>query len=187
MSSELLNTIFSGATFAVIAATAIAALVQLRHLRASNQITTLLSLMEQRRTPESRALTRYCFEGELDRKLEDPEYRKRLMVVPVDPDAHPEVQLLSTWEQTGAMLKLRWFSEEAFMETAGLQCIAAWKKLHPVVAIMRRTRGEQVFDNFEYLASRAMRWEAKHPRGTYPRDAPHLQAVDPHPEDAASL
>lgn len=186
MSSDLLGTIFSGATFVVIAATAIAALIQLRHLRASNQITTLLSLMEQRRTPESRALTRYCFGGELDRKLEDPEYRKGLTMVPVDLDVHPEVQLIATWEQTGAMLKLRWFSEEAFMETAGLQCIAAWRKLHPVVAIMRRTRGAQIFDNFEYLASRALRWEAKHPRGTYPRDAPHLQAVDPYPQDTSS-
>ena len=36
--TETLNTIFAGGTFAVIAVTAIAAVVQLRHLRTSNQL-----------------------------------------------------------------------------------------------------------------------------------------------------
>jgi len=37
MSPEVLSSIFAGGTFVVIGATAIAALIQLRHLRASNQ------------------------------------------------------------------------------------------------------------------------------------------------------
>ena len=185
MSLEWLNTFFLGATFVVIAATAVAALVQLRHIRDGNQITTLLNLFERRSGAEFRAVNNYVFFGELDRKLQDPEYRKQLARTPVDLNAHPEMQLLFSWEQLGAMMKLGWFSETAFMETAGAQAIVAWKKLNPVVAITRRERGPQIFDNFEYLASRAMLWEATHTRGTFPKETPHLAAIDPFPEDTA--
>ena len=185
MSAEWLSTFFTGATFFVIAATAIAALIQLRHLRASNQIVTLLAVTERRGSAEFRFVNNYVFNGELDKHLKDPQYRKGLMQVPVDVNAHPEMVLLFSWEQTGAMLKLGWFSEEALMETSGLIAIAAWRKLNPVVAIIRRERGPQVFDNFEYLASRALLWEAKHARGTFPKDTPHLPAIDVYTEDNA--
>jgi len=46
MTLEALNTTFAGAAFAVIGATAIAAIVQLRHLRASNQINALLTILQ---------------------------------------------------------------------------------------------------------------------------------------------
>ncbi len=42
---EILNTIAAIGTFLVIAATAIAAVVQLRHMRASNQLEGLLSVL----------------------------------------------------------------------------------------------------------------------------------------------
>jgi 23S rRNA G2069 N7-methylase RlmK/C1962 C5-methylase RlmI len=46
MTLEFLNTFASFGTFAVIAATAIAALVQLRHARSSNQIAAMNELQE---------------------------------------------------------------------------------------------------------------------------------------------
>ena len=45
MSLELLNTVASLATTLIVAATAIAALVQLRHLRAGNQIEGQLAMV----------------------------------------------------------------------------------------------------------------------------------------------
>ena len=47
MSLELVNTFGTLLTVAIIAATAIAAMIQLRHLRAGNQINSLLMLGEQ--------------------------------------------------------------------------------------------------------------------------------------------
>jgi hypothetical protein len=47
MSTELLNSIATLGTFVVIAATALAALVQLRHMRGSNQIAALSDLYEK--------------------------------------------------------------------------------------------------------------------------------------------
>ena len=55
MSRELVNTFATLGTFVVIAATAIAAIVQLRHMRGSNQIVALNELREARETPEFQA------------------------------------------------------------------------------------------------------------------------------------
>jgi hypothetical protein len=52
MSLELLNTFATFGTFVVITATAVAALVQLRHARSSNQIAALNELRKAQETPE---------------------------------------------------------------------------------------------------------------------------------------
>ena len=46
MSLELINTFATLLTVAIIAATAVAAMVQLRHLRAGNQINAMLAIGE---------------------------------------------------------------------------------------------------------------------------------------------
>jgi hypothetical protein len=68
MSLELVNTFATLGTFSVIAATAIAAIVQLRHMRGSNQIVALNELRETTETAEFRAAqlfvqTRAIFEA----------------------------------------------------------------------------------------------------------------------------
>ena len=57
MSVELLSTLASVGTFIVIGATAIAAIIQLRHMRGSNQI---IALTECRETLESESLPAIC-------------------------------------------------------------------------------------------------------------------------------
>ena len=52
----------------------------------------------------------------------------------------------------------------------------------PVIAIIRRKRGPSAYDNFEYMVSRALLWEAKHP-DTFPKNAPRMPVTDPYPED----
>jgi len=47
MSVEIVNVMVSAATLVVVAAAATAALIQLRHLRTSNQLTALLGIMNQ--------------------------------------------------------------------------------------------------------------------------------------------
>lgn len=180
---EELTAISTFLTMIVIAVTAVAASIQLRHMRAGNQIASALGLMDKWASPEARAMVRHIFYGELDRKLLDPSYRASLMKNPVDRLEHPEVAYLDFWESTSTLIKLGYTAENAFMESAGFACIAAWNKLMPVIAIIRRERGPQVYDNFEYIASRAMMWEAKHADGTYPRNAPRLPVIDPFSDD----
>lgn len=52
MSLEVLSTSAAIGTFLVIAATAIAAVVQLRHLRISNQLTGLLNILGRSEDPQ---------------------------------------------------------------------------------------------------------------------------------------
>jgi len=185
MSWEALAAISAFLTAIVIAATAIAALVQLRHMRAANAITGVLGFMDKWATPEHRKGLNYVFQGELDQRLKEPEFRQELMRPWVDRLAHPEVALLDYWENLATFIKMRYTPEEGFMETGGSLCIAIWNKLVPVIAVMRRTRGPQVYDNLEWLAARCVRWEEKHSRGTYPKDTAHMPVKDPFPEDAS--
>ena len=166
------------ATFLVVAASAIAALLQLRHIRAANQITASLALINRISTPEFQRMLQFVFHGELDRALEDPKYRAGLLKTPVDLANHPEASLLAYWEQMGSIIKLGLTSEAAFMDTTSSQCIAAWNKLAPVIALVRRVRGPQIYDNFEWLTSRSIMWEANHPEGGFLNNAPRLPLTD---------
>lgn len=79
MSLELLNTLATLGTFLVIAATAIAALVQLRHARGSNQIAALNELREFAETPDFQAANIFI-RTELTTKMQDPEFRRQIEV-----------------------------------------------------------------------------------------------------------
>jgi hypothetical protein len=183
MSWEVISALTTLGTFVVITATAIAAVVQLRHMQSANHINAALGLMDRWATPEYRALINYVA-LELDGKLKEPAYRASLMRVPADRIVHPELAILDVWEQIGSLVKLGTLPEATFLETGSSQCIMTWEKLVPVVAIVRRRRGPQVYDNFEYLAARSIRWEAQHQSGTYPQHTPHMPVVDPFPDDA---
>jgi hypothetical protein len=68
MSLELVNTLATFGTFLVIAATAIAAVVQLRHARSSNHIAALNELRETMESPDF-VVARHFVETELSGKL----------------------------------------------------------------------------------------------------------------------
>jgi hypothetical protein len=183
MSWEELGALSTFGTLLVIAASAIAAVIQLRHMRSGNQINATLGLFDKWAGPEARRLQAYVFSGEVEKKLEDPAYRAGLMRMPIDRVAYPEVAYIDFWESVGSMFKLGYMEEAAFMEAGGFTAILAWRRMMPVIAIIRRKRGPTVYDNFEYTVSRAIIWDEKHP-DTFPKDAPRLPVIDPYPEDA---
>jgi hypothetical protein len=185
MGWDALTAISTFATFIVIAASAIAALKQLRHMNAGNHINAALALMDKWSSPEFASAGAYVYGGDLEKNLQDPAYRQELMRTPVNRERHPETVLLGYWEQVGSLVKQGFIAEAALMDIASLQCVAAWQRLSPVVAIMRRARGPLVMDNFEYLASRCMMWEAKHANDEFPHGTPHLGAQDLWPQDDA--
>jgi|SRR5215469_1782825 len=77
MSLEIVSTAASVATFIVIAATAIAAIVQLRHLRTSNQLAGLLNILGRSEDPifaEWRDETKKIAEE----RINDPAFRRAL-------------------------------------------------------------------------------------------------------------
>jgi len=96
MTLELWNTFATFGTFVVIAATAIAALVQLQHLRAGNQINAMLSIGTQyddKTLREARTLISH----KVASALEDPLFREyelamtRNLPTPIVPDEHVQL------------------------------------------------------------------------------------------------
>lgn len=74
MSLELINTLASLGTFLVIAATAVAAIVQLRQVRSSNHIAALNEIRETREAPDFQAAEHFIF-GRLSVKMQEPAFR----------------------------------------------------------------------------------------------------------------
>jgi hypothetical protein len=176
MSTELWSTIFAGATFVVIGATAVAALIQLRHLRASNQLTALLTLMQMWNTPDLQEHIRYM-RGELQGKLKDPNFLAEFRRGPVSRAEHPEFLVADFWEQVGSFMKYDLMDESSWLDVASPQIINAWDSLEPAITAGRQRSGLSGFENFEYAAVRARLWFRRYPGGNYPAGTPRMQEL----------
>lgn len=179
LNAEWVTALSTFGTVVVIGATAVAALVQLRHLRAANQLEALLSLERDFRAPELQAALRYVQE-QLPKNLEDPVYRDELARLGfIDPDKHPELTLCNWFNAMGALLKYDLVSESTFMDLFGRLIAYYWKVLAPAVAVMRRNRGDAQYHDFEYLALRANTWLKEHPHGHFPAGSQRINIQDP--------
>jgi hypothetical protein len=172
MTLELWNTFATFGTFIVIAATAIAALVQLRHARGSNQIAALYELQDLSRTPQF-TQAEHLMRTELPSKLNDPEFRYQIN----NRDARtPENQAIISkvsdvgnfYENMGLLVKSGLIDRELALDIWAGQIPGEWRRLAPFTAIVRRDQGNAVYENFEYLLVLAQDWVAAHPNGAYP-------------------
>lgn len=179
MSLEVLNTIGSVGTFVVIAATAVAAIIQLRHLRAANQLDAVLSLERDFRGGELQEAFRYV-QRELPFKLRNPEYRAELAAIGfLDERTHLEVKACNWFNEMGTLVKNQLVTEDAFMDLFSRLVINYWERLEPAIAVMRRRRGDVMYHDFEYLAIRARTWLQLHPHGTFPSGMQRTPLRDP--------
>ena len=174
MSGETISIALSAATLIVIAATAIAAIVQLRHLRTSNQLTALLEILDQWNQPTLLAAYSH-FNQNMPDKIDDPEYVKVLQTGgSMDRGAHPEFLVCDLWEQVGTYAKYGLIDETILLDIVAAQVSNAWKRVWPAIEIIRRRTGPATFENFEYLAVRAELFQRRTPNGVYPRNLPRM-------------
>jgi len=178
VSAELVGAWAQVGTLIIVGASVIAALIQLRHIRAGNQLQALLSLEHDFRSPELQAALSYVQER-LAQRLDDPQYRRELERIGfVDPAAHPEMIACNWLNEMGTLVKRGLVSEETFMDLFARLIAHCWKVVSPAVAIMRRTRGSAQYHDFEYLAMRAARWLEKNPQGFSPRSFARVPLPD---------
>ena len=176
---DAINTAAQVGTLLVVAGTAIAAIAQLRHLRASNELEALLTLTEQLRQPDLQRALRFV-QIELDARLDDTAFRRELAALGyVDARMHPEMDACNWFDRVGALVKNRLIDEGTFLDLFSRLVTYYWGRLEPVVALLRRERGAGQYENFEYLAYLAQRWQAKHPHGAYPARVARLDVPDP--------
>ncbi len=169
MSLEMWNTIATLGTFAVITATAIAALVQLRHLRRANQLAGLQSTFEMLQDPSVREIVNYV-RHDLAQKMQDPVFRQSLQMpagVPIDRRNQPEYYLCDMYNHIGSFVRSGLIDESIYLQTEWVNVGLYWGLLREAIAEGRKTK-PHIFENFEWLAARAQRWADGHPNGDYP-------------------
>lgn len=178
MHLEVLNTAAQIGTFLVIAATAIAAGIELRHMAAKNQLEAVLALERDFRDPQLQESLRFV-QFYLDQKMRDPAYRAELASLGfIDSRTHLEMNVCNWFNQIGTIVKNDIVEESAFLDSFARLVDQYWILLAPVIAILRRKRGDEQYQNFEYIASRSREWHAKHPKGIFPKGTPRMPLAD---------
>ena len=167
MSLELLNTFATLATCVIVAATAIAALIQLRHLRASNQIQGQLAINALIQSQEFWE-ARITLQGLAD-MLSDPT-QARAFRMPLSESTPPKVIAMrhaarvlgSNLENIGNMVRNGLTDGRLFIEQFGNVVIDLWELLEPLTRIRREVeKSDAVWEDFEYLTILSREWMQK--------------------------
>lgn len=164
MALELVSAVASAGTFLVIAATAIAAFVQLRHLRRSNELAGLQSAFQMLLDPAVRELVNFV-RHDLPLRMKDAAFRKTLLAIPIDRREHPELYLCDMYNHVGSFVRNGLIDEQIYLQTEWYNVTLYWTLLQEVISEVRSNR-PFLFENFEWLADRAKRWAAAHSRGS---------------------
>lgn len=175
MSLEAWSTLASIGTFVVIATTAIAAVLQLRHMRAANKVIYIQAFFSQYEGAELREAFRFVRE-DLAQRLDDPAFRHDLRQGRNDRIKHPEITICNFFDQWGLYYRDGVIDRESFLRVNAGVIDAFWTRLEPVIAT--QSGGNKSWEQFEYLTVEARRWLARHPEGSYPKNAQRLTLVD---------
>lgn len=183
MSADWVTAIATAGTFVVIAASAAAALVQLRHMRSSNQIVALTEIRETLESPGFETAMKYVHH-EFPRRLQDPDVRKRLPAPGPTPDEFVPIRTVSSFfEQFGAFVKRGIIDPDIVCDLYGPPVLTNWEILAPFIANRRAAvNNPALFENFEYLATMSKDWIERHRDGAYPRHARRMPQPDYWPE-----
>jgi hypothetical protein len=185
MSLEVWSTIASVGTFVVIAATAIAAVLQLQHLRAANKVAYIQTFFAEYEGPELRDAFTFVRE-ELTKRLEDPRFRQELRRGNPDRAKHPEVSICNFFDQWGLYFRDGVIDRESFLRVNAGVIVSFWNILEPVIAILAAATGSNTaFEQFEFLTVNARRWIARHPGGNYPSGVERIPLRDQWAEEDA--
>lgn len=179
VSAETVSAAAAVGTFVVIAATAIAAVVQLRHMRAGNQLNAFMTIGQDFERPEFRELLSYV-RNKLPAKMQEPTYGDEILDGRgLDRSTNPELIVCGFFEQMGLFMKRRLVDESVFLDAYAPVVVRNWERLSPYIALSRQASGLASWENFEYAAVRAYQWTKRHPNGTLPKSFPRLPISPP--------
>lgn len=166
-------------TAAIIAATAVAALIQLRHMRAANHISAMWSVHQMFSDDEYVDAMQYL-RNNLQALLEDEPFRAYVTSTTrghgfTDP---PEAYVMATRSATligntiealGNMIIIGLLDREIFLRGYAWIIDRVWRMLEPYIRLIRKAEGgDGLWEDFEYLTVRSREWIKRHPV-SYPR------------------
>lgn len=168
MPAEWVTAIATVFTALVIGASAVAALVQIRHMRKSNEIEIIAKWTEAIESEQFQQARAFVMQ-ELPRILADPARVRALEWDPIPAEFAPMRTVCNHFESVGAFIKLGSVEGRVACELWSLVVLECWRAISPVATLVRaRYNTDSVWDNFEYLAVLAEDYIAAHPEGTYP-------------------
>ncbi len=185
-----MNTAASLVTVTIVAATALAALIQLRHLRAANQINALLAVNQKLDGREfTDALT--TMNSGLESALADPKFRDyeiaiRQRVPPPNVDKrcadmhHACILVGNTFELMGSLVKNGIVDQAIMVDQYCGVALGAWKRLADYTAFGREAGDPNGWEYFEYLAVLSEDWLRSHP-SSYPKGVRRYPLHNPWP------
>lgn len=186
MSLETLSAVAAVGTFVVIAATAIAAIIQLQHLRAQNQLTGLLTVLARVEDPQFNEWVDGA-RNVIAARIDDPAYRQSIIDASFERKNNPWLNLANSYDWVGSLVKHRLIPEEALLDVYSGRVIQAWEIIEELVPLVRARAGDAVWENFEYLVVRARQWNVQHPHGAYAKGVHRLKVETKWPELATMV
>lgn len=151
MSWEIISTAASVVTTLVIAATAIAAVVQIRQLKLATQLEGFLALHQEYASDEMHSSRAYVA-NELPKKLTNDAYRDELISGSAFAGDHPELILGNFWEKIGTLVRTGMLEPKLYLETGAYRCLEAWSQLETVVEL-RRMREPLQWAGFDHIVA----------------------------------
>jgi hypothetical protein len=192
MTLELWNTFATLGTFIVIAATAIAALVQLRHLRAGNQVSAMTSVGSQFDDRTFREALQLALPN-IDSAVDDDDFRRydlavgrRAHLPPVPQgviDLRRAALLVGNfYEELGILVKNGAIDRDLVLDRWSANTCGSWYRMARYVSWIRKAQNTRsVWENFEYLTVLSEDWLRAHPDGVYPQGVRRLELPESPP------
>ncbi len=180
MSAEEISAWASVGTFVVILVSALAAFVQLRHMSVLNGLTVLNEFSKEYERVEGAAVAALPVIAE---HLEHLDARLALAAGKAIPDwARPAMPLVRLFEELGSYTNHDIVPHDLVTDMWAPVVLRWWEDLTPFIAVVRRSHGSTMLENWEAIVVRSKTTLDKQ-RSSYPKRLPRIGIVDPWPDD----
>jgi hypothetical protein len=165
MTAEWVTAISTAGTFVVIAASAIAALLQLRHTRGSNQIIALTECREKLESEEFQD-ARAFLALRVPELMKDPEMERKLEQAFFPAELRPAGNVANFFESMGAFVRFNIIDRRIACDLWCGVVVSSWNAMLPITRV-RRKLDPGIWENFEYLALLSQEFMKRNPT-SYP-------------------
>lgn len=181
MTWEAISAIATAFTGVVIAATVLVGIRQLRltrdtldHLRRATQLDGAMQIFADLNTPQFRESQHFILR-ELALRMDEPEFREAVAHVGMaDSRVHKELHLMRTFERIGAYVRNGLIDGNIIYDVSLPVIVGSWEELAEVVEIHRKSLGDGMWENFEYLYVGGKSWKQQNrPQSYMRRYQPH--------------
>jgi hypothetical protein len=152
--------IASVASALVVGVTALAAFLQIRHVRYANELSVYMRLFDRLDTPNTLEAFR-SIDALAARIRTDPEFRRRMAYERAVPEFDAVASLLQFFEHLSTLVALGNMSERLVLAEYAENIVDTWDRLSEAVYLRRISFSPNTYAAYEHLAMRARDYIAK--------------------------